>query len=109
MAKKKNPSKGGSGTDLLSKQKEKIKRPSKYQIVFYNDDFTPMELVVIILMDVFRHNSDKAALIMMEVHQKDRAIAGGPYSKEIAETKANSCIDIARAMGYPLLAKSEKV
>ena len=112
MSKKKKTDKGGgSGVDLLDKDesKNKVKPPSKYQVVFYNDDFTPMQLVVIILMDVFRYSVDKSSAIMMEVHQKDRAIAGGPYSKEISETKANKCIDVARSMGYPLLAKSEKV
>lgn len=111
MSKKKKSSSGMGGTDLLDKEKakNKVKPPSKYQVVFYNDDFTPMQLVVIILMDVFRYNVDKSSAIMMEVHQKDRAIAGGPYSKEISETKANKCIDVARSMGYPLLAKSEKV
>jgi len=111
MSKKKKSSSGAGGTDLLDKEKakNKVKPPSKYQVVFYNDDFTPMQLVVIILMDVFRYNVDKSSSIMMEVHQKDRAIAGGPYSKEISETKANKCIDVARSMGYPLLAKSEKV
>jgi len=113
MSKKKKSKSGGGGTgvDLIDKQKEKqkVKPPSKYQVVFYNDNFTPMQLVVIILMDVFRYSVDKSSAIMMEVHQKDRAIAGGPYSKEISETKANKCIDVARSMGYPLLAKSEKV
>jgi ATP-dependent Clp protease adaptor protein ClpS len=111
MSKKKKSLSGAGGTDLLDKEKakNKVKPPSKYQVVFYNDDFTPMQLVVIILMDVFRYNVDKSSAIMMEVHQKDRAIAGGPYSKEISETKANKCIDVARSMGYPLLAKSEKV
>lgn len=111
MSKKKKSSSDNSGTDLLDKEKakNKIKPPSKYQVVFYNDNFTPMQLVVIILMDVFRYSVVKSNVIMMEVHRKDRAIAGGPYSKEIAETKATKCIDIARAMGYPLLAKSEKV
>jgi ATP-dependent Clp protease adaptor protein ClpS len=111
VSKKKKKSSGTGGTDLLDKEKakNKVKPPSKYQVVFYNDDFTPMQLVVIILMDVFRYNVDKSSAIMMEVHQKDRAIAGGPYSKEISETKANKCIDVARSMGYPLLAKSEKV
>lgn len=103
--------KSDSGTDLLDREKEKqkVKPPSKYQVVFYNDNFTTMELVVIILMDVFRHNVEKAYQIMMNVHEKGRGIAGGPYSKEIAETKAEKCIQIARALGFPLLAVAEKV
>ena len=113
MSKKKKSKSGGNGTgiDLIDKQKEKqkIKPPSKYQVVFYNDDFTPMELVVIILVDVFRHSTEKSYQIMMNVHEKGREIAGGPYSKEIAETKSEKCIQIARGLGYPLLSVAEKV
>lgn len=110
--KKKSKSGGGStGIDLIDKQKEKqkVKPPSKYQVVLYNDDFTPMELVVMILIDVFRHNAEKSYQIMMNVHEKGRGIAGGPYSREIAETKSEKCIQIARGLGYPLKAVAEKV
>jgi ATP-dependent Clp protease adaptor protein ClpS len=109
MPKKK--SKSNSNVDLLDREKEKkkVSPPSKYQVVFYNDDYTTMELVVIILMDVFRHSTEKSYQIMMNVHEKGRGIAGGPYSREIAETKAEKCIQIARALGFPLLAVAEKV
>lgn len=113
MAKKKKSKSGGGGTgvDLIDKQKEKqkVKPPSKYQVVFYNDDFTPMELVVMILIDVFRHNTEKSYQIMMSVHEKGRGIAGGPYSREIAETKSEKCVQIARGLGFPLKAVAEKV
>ena len=112
MAQKKKSKRGsGTGTDLLDKEKakNKIKPPSKYQVVLYNDDFTPMDLVAALLVKIFRHNSDSAWKVTLDVHEKGKGIAGGPYSKEIAETKANQAVDIARYAGYPLLAKPEKL
>ena len=106
---KKNPS-GSGGTDLLDKEKakNKVKPPSKYQVVLYNDDFTPMDLVAAILVKIFRKSQDSAWAITLDVHEKGRGIAGGPYSKEIAEMKSSQATNLARALGYPLLAKEEK-
>lgn len=111
MSKKKKNSSGAGGTDLLDKEKakNKVKPPSKYQVVLYNDDFTPMDLVAAILVKIFRKSQDSAWAITLDVHEKGRGIAGGPYSKEIAEMKASQATNLARALGYPLLAKEEKV
>jgi len=109
MAKKKKSTSGG--TDLLDKEKSKnkVKPPSKYQVVLYNDNFTPMDLVAVILVKIFRQNENAAWGITMDIHKKGKGIAGGPYSKEIAETKSSQTIDLSRSLGYPLLAKAEKV
>ena len=110
MSKKKKSSSGhGSGTDLLDKEKakNKIKPPSKYQVVFYNDDFTPMNIVAAVLTRYYRHNDQSAWKITLDIHEKGKGIPGGPYSKEIAETKSSQTIDLARSLGYPLLAKPE--
>tara|TARA_B100000700_G_scaffold310150_1_gene390369 strand:+ start:770 stop:1114 length:345 start_codon:yes stop_codon:yes gene_type:complete len=113
MAEKKKTKKGdgGSGLDLIDREKakKKVKPPSKYQVVYYNDDFTPMDLVVKSLIHFFRHNVESAFSIMMLVHKKGKGIAGGPYSKEIADTKAAIVVEFFRSEGYPLLAKAEKV
>ncbi len=109
--KKKSPSGPAGGTDLLDKEKSKNKvmPPSKYQVVIYNDDFTPMNLVASILVSIFRHSESTAWNITMDVHNKEKGIAGGPYSKEIAETKASQTVNFARSLGYPLLAQEEKI
>ena len=109
--KKKEKNDCDSGIDLLDREKEKnkVQKPSKYQVVLYNDDYTPMQLVVIILMTFFRKDVDTAWNITSAIHEKGKGIAGGPYSKEIAETKAEQVVNYARAAGYPLLAKEEKV
>ena len=109
MGKKKKDTGSKSGVDLLDKEKVRLEPPKKYNVVFYNDDYTPMDFVMAVLIKVFRHKVASAYEIMMNVHEKGRGIAGGPYSREIAETKAEKCIQIARALGFPLLAVAEKV
>ena len=108
--KKKTNKKAGMGVDLLDKEKakNKIQPPSKYKVVYYNDDYTPMDLVTISLVHFFHHSTEAAMTIMMSVHKKGKGIAGGPYSKEIADTKANQVVQFFRGQGYPLLAQSEK-
>ena len=92
--------------DLLVKDRQKIDRPKKYKVVFYNDDYTPMNLVTLILMEVFNKGQKEAESIMMSVHKKGKGIAG-VYSKQIAETKVETTRMYARQKGYPLHAESE--
>ena len=109
--KKKSPSGASGGTDLIDKKKSKnkVKPPSKYQVVFYNDDYTPMEIVAGVLVKFYHHSNEAAWKITLDIHEKGKGIAGGPYPKGIAETKAKKTVDVVRHMGYPLLAKVEKV
>lgn len=92
--------------DILVKDREKLGRPKKYKVVFYNDDYTPMELVTLILMSVFNRGRPEAESIMMRVHRQGKGVAG-VYSKEIAETKAETAKIYARDAGYPLHAEAE--
>ena len=110
MAQKQKTNKdGGSGVDLLDKEKakNKVKPPKKYKVVYHNDDYTPMELVVISLVAFFRRSNEDAFQIMMHVHQKGKGIAQGGLSREIAETKCNRVVQWFREQGYPLLATFE--
>ena len=113
MTQKKKNKKGNSGTglDLLDRQKakNKVKPPSKYQVVYYNDDYTPMDLVTLSLRHFFHHSVSAAKNIMMKVHKSGKGIAGGPYSKEISDTKEQNVVQFFRSQGYPLMAKSEKI
>ena len=86
------------GVDLLDKEGLRVQKPKKYKVVFHNDDYTPMDFVVILLAKVFRKNMDDAFSIMMSVHEKGKGIAG-VYSKEIAETKSTKSNDISKASG----------
>ena len=92
--------------DVLVKDREKLKRPKKYKVVFYNDDYTPMNLVTLILMEVFNKGKQEAESIMMSVHKRGKGVAG-VYSKQIAETKIQTTKMYAREAGYPLHAEAE--
>tara|TARA_B100001250_G_scaffold389559_1_gene388770 strand:+ start:162 stop:500 length:339 start_codon:yes stop_codon:yes gene_type:complete len=108
--KKKTNKDSGSGVDLLDKDKakNKIQPPSKFKVIYHNDDYTPMELVIISLIMIYRLDNNTAANKMLEVHEKGRAIIQSGLSKEIAETKVNKTIQFFRGQGYPLLATFEK-
>ncbi len=97
---------GDGGVDLKDKEDIKMKKPRKYKVVFHNDDYTPMDFVVILLAQVFRRPIEEAASIMMNIHEKGKGIAG-VYSREIAETKSTKANDISKASGYPLLTTIE--
>ena len=92
--------------DILVKDKQKIDRPKKYKVVFYNDDFTPMEFVASLLMKVFRLPEPAAWNVTKSIHEKGRGIAG-VYSKEIAETKSGQTNQQARLSGHPLKSTTE--
>jgi len=92
--------------DILVKDRKKIGRPKKYKVIFYNDDFTPMNLVTLILMEVFNKDTQAAKSIMLSVHRKGKEIAG-TYSKQIAETKVATTKMYAREAGYPLHVEAE--
>lgn len=92
----------------ITDPKIEIKKPRKFAVVLLNDDFTPMDFVVKILKQYFRHEHERACQIMMEVHQKGQGVAG-VYSMEIAETKAMETMQSARSAGHPLQAVLQPV
>lgn len=85
----------------------KLQTPKKYKVVVCNDDVTPMEFVISMLMSIFRHNQQQAYDLTMTIHHKGSAVAG-IYLYEIAEQKALDGINSARANGFPLLIKVEE-
>lgn len=91
--------------DKTVDKKKKLQPPPKYNVVIMNDDVTPMELVIAILMTVFKHNLDSASDLTMRVHEQGRAVAG-TYSYEIAEQKVVDATDIARRHSSPLVIKA---
>ena len=97
----------GHLTGLATKQKPKTKRPSKYRVLLLNDDYTPMEFVVMILQDVFNKNAEESWEIMMHVHKQGVGECGVfPY--EVAETKVTRVMDAARKHEHPLQCVMEK-
>ena len=87
--------------------KTKIKPISLYQVLLLNDDYTPMDFVVQVLVQLFNKSEAEAEEICMNVHRNGRGVAG-VYTKEIAETKASEVVRAARAHGHPLKAVAEE-
>ena len=81
--------------------KSKVKVPKQYQVLIYNDDFTPMDFVVEVLMVVFDKEETATVTLMMSIHKGSYAVAG-VYPKDIARTKAAEAVQWARSEGYPL-------
>jgi len=96
-----------AGTVVATKAKPKIKRPSMYRVLLLNDDFTPMEFVVDVLMRFFNKSAEDATRIMWHVHQNGVGECG-VYTYEIAETKVTQVMDFAREHQHPLQCVMEK-
>jgi len=86
--------------------KPKTKRPKMFKVILHNDDFTPMEFVVMILETVFHKSSEQATHIMMAVHTKGAGTCG-VYTYEIAEAKVQKVKDTAFDNQHPLLCTME--
>ena len=85
-----------------------VKEPAMYKVLLHNDDYTTMEFVVYVLMGVFRKPMDEARTIMLNVHRQGIGLCG-IFIYEIAETKVETVIQMARQNGYPLKCSMEKV
>ena len=92
---------------LLLDNKPKVKKPSMYNVLLINDDYTPMEFVVYILETVFNKKEEEATQIMLHVHQKGVGICG-VYSYEVAETKVTQVMNFAKKNEHPLQCTLEK-
>jgi len=92
---------------IATKSRPKTKKPSMYRVVLMNDDYTPMEFVVMILMGIFKKTSEEAHTIMLNVHQKGVGTCG-VYTFEIAETKVAQVMDAAKRNQHPLQCTLEK-
>lgn len=98
----------GAGTQVLENVQSKTAKPKMYKVVFHNDDYTTMEFVVSILMNIFHHTEASAIKIMMHIHTNGVGVAG-VYTKEVAETKVAQTTHHARKNDYPLEVTIEPV
>ncbi|MEE9422405.1 MAG: ATP-dependent Clp protease adapter ClpS [Gammaproteobacteria bacterium] len=87
--------------------KPKLKRPALYQVVLLNDDYTPMEFVVILLEKYFSMNREKATQVMLHVHTDGKGVCG-VYTREVAETKVAQVNEYAHQNQHPLLCAMEE-
>lgn len=83
------------------KTRDRVKKPRMWKVLLYNDDYTTMEFVVYLLQSVFRHSPAASSRIMLLVHKEGVGTAG-TYTREIAETRMNQVLQLARQEGHPL-------
>jgi len=98
---------GESKTGIVTKTRPKTKKPNLYKVLLLNDDFTPMEFVVLVLQRFFNKGQEDATRIMLHVHHKGVGICG-VYTYEVAETKVTQVMDFSRQHGHPLQCTMEK-
>ena len=92
---------------LLLDTKPKTKKPSMYNVLLLNDDYTPMEFVIEVLEKFFQKNREEATQIMLHVHQRGVGVCG-IYAYDLAETKAMQVMNYARKYEHPLQVQLEK-
>ena len=90
-----------------AKAKPKLERPKLYKVLLHNDNFTPMEFVVLVLQEVFSKTEADATRIMLYAHTHGYVVAG-VYTFEIAETKVEQTMALADQNGFPLLCTMEQ-
>ena len=83
------------------RQHTDIREPQRFKVIIYNDDFTTMEFVVMLLMKVFNKNETEAETLMLQVHHSGQAVVG-VYSLDIAATKVQKATQMADEAGFPL-------
>ena len=84
-----------------------LREPNKYHVIFMNDDATPMEWVVEVLIGIFKHSAESAEKIMIQIHTEGSGTVG-IYTYEVAEQKAVEATTASRERGYPLQIKVEE-
>ena len=101
---------GGIGdldTGVATRTRPRTKKPSNYKVLMLNDDYTPMEFVVLVLQRFFSMDIEDATRVMLQVHQQGVAVCG-VFTYEVAETKVSQVIDFARENQHPLQCTLEK-
>jgi ATP-dependent Clp protease adaptor protein ClpS len=97
----------GTGLGVATRTRTRTKIPSLYKVLMLNDDYTPMEFVVLVLQRFFKMSIEDATRVMLHVHQRGVGICG-IFSYEVAETKVSQVIDYARENQHPLQCTLEK-
>ncbi len=95
-------------TVVVERKTQRVKPPQMYQVVMLNDDYTPMEFVVVVIQEFFSKDLEAATQIMLKIHLEGRGVCG-VYSKDVAATKVDQVLDAAHKAGHPLQCVSEPV
>ena len=102
------PQQDDGGSLVLERLTQKTKPPQMYQVVMLNDDFTPMEFVVVVIQEFFNKDRETATQIMLKIHLDGKGVCG-VYSRDVAATKVEQVQAAARQAGHPLQCVSEPV
>ncbi len=94
-------------TDVLTESKTKLEKPKLFKVLLHNDDFTTKDFVVFVRQYVFMRDTAESVVIMLKVHNEGVGLAG-VYPYEIATTKAEKAMNLAKAREYPLLCTVEE-
>lgn len=93
---------------MLERIAQRVKPPHMYQVVMLNDDYTPMEFVVVVIQEFFGKDLESATQIMLKIHLDGKGVCG-VYSKDVAATKVDQVLEAAHKAGHPLKCVSEPV
>lgn len=93
---------------VLEVEQTRVKPPPLYKVVLLNDDYTPMDFVVVVLQTVFTMSREKATLVMLQVHREGMGVCG-TYTREVAATKVEQVINLARKHQHPLQCTMEEI
>ena len=102
------PSDNGGDSVVAERKTQKTKPPQMYQVVMLNDDYTPMEFVVVVIQEFFNKDRETATQIMLKIHLDGKGICG-VFPRDIANTKVEQVQEAARQAGHPLQCLSEPV
>ena len=91
----------GQGAVVAERRTQKTEPPKLFQVVMHNDDYTPMEFVVMVLQEYFLRDIETATQIMLKIHHDGRGVCG-VYSKDVAATKVELVLTAAKRSGHPL-------
>ena len=98
----------GGDAVVLERRAQKIEPPQMYQVAMLNDDFTPMEFVVMVIQEFFSKDREAATQIMLKIHLDGKGVCG-VYSRDVAATKVDQVLDAAKQAGHPLQCVSEPI
>ena len=92
---------------ILEAEKTRVKPPPLFKVILLNDDYTPMDFVVVVLQTVFGMSREKATLVMLQVHREGMGVCG-TFTREVAAAKVDQVIEIARKHQHPLQCTMEE-
>jgi ATP-dependent Clp protease adaptor protein ClpS len=92
---------------LLERQAEKVKLPAMYKVLLLNDDYTPMEFVVMVIQEYFNKDHETATRIMLQVHLAGKGVCG-IFTRDLASTKVHQVVERSREAGHPLQCTMEE-